>query len=365
MELTLLTHEKTAGEEIAKNLKSGKYSDFKVAVAYTRNSGVSRIYNELSSFVNDGGVISVIAGIDQCNTSYQALANLTSIAKNNLFLHHDKNFDITFHPKVYLFGNKMIEKVIIGSSNFTAGGFFLNYEANIGVTLDSSKNAKDFRKQVAEYWDNLLSDENTKPCDITLLNKLLEGGSVIDENKQKPFKDIIEKISNDLPFKTKKKIKPLPPATDTKSIYIPDLKTKFAMTLSGFDVSPKSQDPVQLIPIAALKSIPVFWSFPMLYTDSGAGYPQLYATANIRINGKLLKDQQIRIYYYDKKTEFRLQCEPIKRNGKPGDIIVVEKDHKKPLEYKIDLIRTDSFEYRVIKPILTNKVSENKYYAYY
>lgn len=365
MELTLLTHENTAGEEIAKTLRSGKYSDFKVAVAYSRNSGISRIYNELSDFANNGGKTSVIAGIDQSNTSYQALVNLKTFTKENLFVHHDKNFDITFHPKVYLFGNKEIEKVIVGSSNFTAGGFFLNYEANIGVTLDNSKNAKDFQKQVSDYWDNLLQDENTKKCELTLLEKLLESGSVVDERKQKPFKEIIEKISTDLPFKTKKKLKTLPPVAAAAAVRVPQLKEKFAMTLSGFDVSSKSQDPVILIPVTALKTMPAFWNFPFLYTDSGAGYPQLYATANIRIDGKTLREQHIRIYYYDKKKEFRLQCEAIKRNGKQGDIISIHKDPNKPLEFEIELLRTGSTKFKAIEPILTNKVSTQKFFTYY
>ncbi len=365
MELTLLTHENTAGEEIAKTLRSGKYSDFKVAVAYSRNSGISRIYNDLSEFANNGGKTSVIAGIDQSNTSYQALVNLKTFAKDNLFIHHDKNFDITFHPKVYLFGNREIEKVIVGSSNFTAGGFFLNYEANIGVTLDSSKNAKDFQKQVSDYWDNLLSDENTKKCELTLLETLLESGSVVDERKQKPFKEIIEKISTDLPFKTKKKLKTLPPVAAAAAVRVPQLKEKFAMTLSGFDVSAKSQDPVILIPVTALKAMPAFWNFPFLYTDSGAGYPQLYATANIRIDGKTLREQHIRIYYYDKKKEFRLQCEAIKRNGKQGDIISIHKGPNKPLEFEIELLRTGSTKFKAIEPILTSKVSTQKFYTYY
>lgn len=364
MELTLLTHENTIGEEITKTLKSGMYSDFKVAVAYSRNSGISRIYNELSSFSNNGGKTSVIAGIDQGNTSYQALVNLKTFAKDNLFIHHDKNFDVTFHPKVYLFGNKEIEKVIVGSSNFTAGGFYLNYEANIGVTLDASKSAKDFLRQVTDYWNGLLKDENTKKCELSLLEKLLESGSVVDERKQKPFKEIIEKIS-DLPFKTRKKLNILPPVVAAASVKVPSLKEKFAMTISGFDVSAKSQDPVILIPIAALRAMPLFWNWPMLYTNSGAGYPQLYATATIRIDEKTLKDQHIRIYYYDKKKEFRLQCEVIKRNGKQGDIISIHKDPNKPLEFEIELLRQRSTKHKAIAPILSNKVSTQKLFSYY
>ncbi len=364
MELTLLTHENTAGEEIAKNLRSGKYSDFKVAVAYSRNSGISRIYNELSDFANNGGKISVIAGIDQNFTSYQALVNLKTFAKENLFVHHDKNFDITFHPKVYLFGNREIKKVIVGSSNFTAGGFFLNYEANIGVTLDSSKNAKDFQKQVSDYWDNLLNDENTKKCELTLLKKLLESGSVVDERKQKPFKDIIEKISNDLPFKTKKKLKPLPPVATAAAVNIPSFKENFAMTLSAFDVSSRSQDPVILIPVTALKQNPAFWEWPHSFTLSGGGYPQRYANAIVNLSSRPSQRVLMRIYYYDRKKEFRLQCELIKRNGKPGDIIVIQKRNTGQAEYEITLQASGSVAHRRQVALCQTRVSTQKRFGY-
>lgn len=49
MKLTLLTHENPVGEEIAKALRNGRYSNFKVAVAYVWNSGISRIHNELAT----------------------------------------------------------------------------------------------------------------------------------------------------------------------------------------------------------------------------------------------------------------------------------------------------------------------------
>ncbi len=365
MELTLLTHTNTIGKEITENLKCGKYSDFKVAVAYSRNSGISRIYRELSNFSNNGGKTSVIAGIDQSNTSYQALVNLKTFAKENLFVHHDKNFDITFHPKVYMFGNKKIEKIIIGSSNLTAGGLFLNYEANIGVTFDNSETSITFERQVSDYWESLLNDQNTIKCELTLLEKLLQSGSVVDEQKQKPFKSIIEKISNDLPFKKKKTSKILPPISPNSTVVVPPIKSKFLMTLSGFDVSAKSQDPVILIPIKALRAMPVFWNFPTLYTDSGAGYPQLYASANIHIDGKLMSGQHIRIYYYDKKKEFRLQCEPIKRNGNKGDIISIYKHPNKPLEFDIELIRTGTKGFKKNKLLLTNKVSTQKFFNYF
>lgn len=364
MELTLFNHENIIGDEISKSLRSGKYSDFRVAVAYARNSGVGRIYDDLAHFSGKGGKTSAIIGIDQTNTSYQALINLKTFTKDNLYIHHDKNFAITFHPKIYLFGNTDIEKVIIGSSNFTAGGFYSNYEANVDIALDGSKDAKNFQKQIYDFWKNLIMDENTKKCSLPLLDKLLESGLVVDERKQKAFKEIIEKILPDIPFKEKKKLKTLPPIHSAAKVTSPSIKDKFAMTLSAFDVSSRSLDPVILIPIAALKVMPIFWNFPILYTNSSADYPQLYATANIHIDGKALKDQHLRIYYYDRKKEFRLQCEAIKRNGKPGDIILIGKDYNNPLEFNIELLRTGTLQYKTIAKLLRYKVSSQKFFNY-
>ncbi len=364
MELTFFTHENMIGREISKTLKNREYVNFKVAVAYLRNSGINRIYSDLMEFSNNGGKISVIAGIDQVSTSYQALVNLKTFAKDDLFIHHDRNLDVTFHPKVYMFGNEAIEKIIIGSSNFTAGGLFLNYEANIGVTLDSSKNAVNFQEQVTRYWDGLLEEENTKKCGEKLLKQLLDGGFVVDEGKQKPFKEIIETISN-LPFKERRKLGSLPPVSSVKANMVPPLKEKFAMTLAAFDVSGKSLDPVILIPLRALREMQVFWNWPMFYTCSGGGYPQLYATATIWIDGKIIKGQHIRIYYYHRKHEFRLQCKEIKRNGRPGDIIVIHKNYDNLLEFEIKLVRSGSTDFNAVYPLLVNRVSPQKCFAYY
>jgi hypothetical protein len=266
---------------------------------------------------------------------------------------------------MYIFSKEEnIEKVIIGSSNFTAGGFSLNYETNVSITLDHSKNAKDFQKQVIDYWDTLLKDENTKNCESVLLENLLDKGMILDECKQKPFKEIIEKIFDDLPFNTKT-INQNQIIGGIPDVRVPQLKQNFAMTLSGFDVSERSQDPVILIPIAALKSMPFFWDFPKFYTYSDAGYPQLFVNVSVQIDDQLQNEQHIRIYYYDKRSEFRLQCESIKRNGSPGDIMIVKKDFNKPMEFTIELIRQKAKEYSTILRLLTNRVSSQKKFAYY
>ena len=327
-----------------------------------KTPGVGRLYNDLMQFSNQGGQTTAIIGIDQNNTSYQALANLISFTNSSLYIHHDKGA-ITFHPKVYLFGNEQIEKVFVGSSNLTAGGLFLNFEANIFVNLDKSDKSEEFRNKITEYWNFLISDGNTKLVDLQFITRLLESGNLIDENKKRGFKEIIGEVSN-LPF-TSRKIQKLLPVSKQLNINPKKFSSNFAMILSGFDVSSKSLDPVQLIPIAALKEFPVFWNFPKFYIESDKGYPQLYAIANILIDGKILANQHIRIYYYDKKKEFRLQCEAIKRNGNQNDIMVIRKDENRPLEFRIELLRFGSVEHSAILPLLTKKVSPLKSYGYF
>ncbi len=351
------------GDELIRTLNSGIYSDFKAAVAYLKNSGVSRIYDDLANFSNNGGRTSIIAGIDQCTTSYQSLVNLLTFTQDELFIHHDKNFNITFHPKVYIFSNDNIEKIIIGSSNLTAGGLYLNYEANVGITLDQSEKGNELRAEISTYWENLINDENTKKADLPFLDMLLEYGSLADETRQRQFESIIERISNS-PFKSKRNVNPIPPGNTQISTTVPTQKDSFAMTLSGFDVSPRSSDPVILIPIVALRMLPNFWNWPYLYTDSGAGYPQLYAHAKVIIDGRTV-DQNIRIYYYDRKREFRLQCESIKRNGHVGDIISIQKQQNRPLDYLIELIRMGEPRHSLINRNLTNRASPQKQYNYY
>lgn len=366
MQLTLITHDNSAGVEISSGLTSGRYSKFKLAVAFAKNSGVGRIFNDLTQFTNNGGSTEAIIGIDQSVTSYQALVNLKSFAGDKLFIHKDKNPYITFHPKLYLFGNRDIEKVIIGSSNLTAGGFYLNFEANVGITLDNSRAARDFKHQVNAYWDNLLSDVNTKSAGESLLKQLLESGKVIDETKQLGFRVIIERETV-LPFNTRPSPR-LPRLATGLITMVPALNDRFAMTLSGFDVSDESSDPVVLIPKGALKTFPMFWNWPLSYSLSNKGYPEHFPSAIIRYDRSVVYNYKLRIYYYEGKKEFRLQCEPIKRNGNPGDILLIKKHERNSMEFEIELVRQSTTKYNAIYPLLgqlaPGKAGNRKHYGF-
>lgn len=367
MEIKLITHENTAGEEMSADLRSGRYSRFKLAVAYAKKSGVGRIFNDLIHFTNCGGTTEAVIGIDQSVTSYQALINLKSFTGDKLYIHKDKNPEITFHPKIYLFGNNDIEKVIVGSSNLTAGGFYLNFEVNVGISLDNSPEARDFKNQVSTYWDKLLADVNTKPAEDSLIKQLLELGKVIDETKESGFRKIIDRELS-LPFVSRTKMKTPPPIATGIITPVPALNETFAMVLSGFDVSDESSDPIVLIPKVTLNIYPVFWNWPFAYTLSNKGYPEHYPSATIRFDNKVMKNYKLRFYYYEGKKEFRLQCEPIKRNGNVGDILIIKKNSLNPMEFEIELVRQSTEKFNALFPLLTNlapgKTGNRKHYNF-
>jgi len=207
-----------------------------------------------------------------------------------------------------------------------------------------------------------LTDSNTQKAQSQLLSQLYSQGLVTDETRTREFDEIIKTTTN-IPFKSKRRfqIPKLPSPVQRIPIVTP---VSFAMVLSKFDVSLKSLDPVILVPLVALRQFPLFWQWPMFFTLSGGGYPQRYTTARVNVSGQPSQTVYIRLYYYDRKKEFRLQCEPIKRNGHEGDLMLIERPDNKHFEYEITLIPTNVARYNQLKRACTIKVSEKKYFGY-
>ena len=69
-------------------LQSKKYTDFRFIVAYAKTSGVNRILPYMKEFKENGGTIRAVVGIDQSNTSYEALISLNKICDEFPCAHH-------------------------------------------------------------------------------------------------------------------------------------------------------------------------------------------------------------------------------------------------------------------------------------
>lgn len=122
----------TLGESFIAELESNQYKRVFITAAYAKISGVSRIKSALKTFKSNGGEINCFIGIDQSNTTYEALAELLLLS-DNLYVIHNENFSHTYHPKVYMLDNNTSNPnkawLAIGSNNLTAGGLFINYES--------------------------------------------------------------------------------------------------------------------------------------------------------------------------------------------------------------------------------------------
>ncbi|MDI6787161.1 MAG: phospholipase D-like domain-containing protein [Planctomycetota bacterium] len=343
-------------------LNSGKYKKVKMMVAFAKQSGIGRLLPDFMSFKNSGGNLESIVGIDHRITTYQALQQLVNLS-NNIFIHHDKGVN-DFHPKLYIFEDHISpQAILIGSSNLTVGGLFVNYEANVLLSNQGLRDDNQFVSEVNNFYNSVAADTNTKRATHSLLSQLYTQGLIIDETRTRTFAKIVNRISQ-IPFSGRQRkihIPSLPKPVRQVSI---TTATLFTMTLSKFDVSSKSLDPIILVPISALKQEPAFWDWPTAFSLSGGGYPERYTTANVNLPGKQSQKLHIRLYYYERKSEFRLQCEPIKRNGNPGDIVVIQKINNSQIEYDITLIPLGASNFSQYNKICQTKVSNQKCCGY-
>jgi HKD family nuclease len=130
--------EGSLGLKLIDNLQMPEYSEFRFIVAYSKTSGINRILPYMQKFKSSGGVIKGVVGIDQGNTSYEALISLLNVC-DDLFIYHSEDIMRTFHVKAYYFNGSRKSWLAIGSNNLTAGGLFGNYEASICDFVSNSQ----------------------------------------------------------------------------------------------------------------------------------------------------------------------------------------------------------------------------------
>lgn len=360
----LVSNKVCMGDRLASLMASGRFKQMKMMVAFVKQSGVGRLYNDFRNFINAGGSIEGIVGIDYRGTSMQGLQQLVNLSNNNIYIHHDGN-QITFHPKVFIFNDDCGQHaILIGSTNLTCGGLYTNYEANALLLSENTQSDSQFISDIKDYYQLILSDNNTKKIDQSFVANLFTQGLIEDETQKKNFAEAINHVTS-VPFKGGKlRYRPpaLPPIRAPR--VISTLK-RFVTTLSNFDVSVRSLDPVILIPLKALRQNSAFWDWPDSFTLSGGGYPERYSCVDVIVSGNIVQKFYVRIYFYAKKDEFRLQCEPIKRNGTPGDIMLINRTDKDRPQYEISLIRKGTVEHKKLLKKCVERVSPQKLYGYF
>lgn len=153
-------------------LKSGKWSRFSAAVAFARQSGnYVELLEVMAAFAEAGNTIELTFGAntfgaEAAGSEYEAIAALLRRLgkRRNVRCHLYREKSRTFHPKIYLLDNEKAGRalVVIGSSNWSAGGFHDNVEANVVVELDFARPGHregfvELRDYFVTYWQELES----------------------------------------------------------------------------------------------------------------------------------------------------------------------------------------------------------------
>jgi len=144
-----------------------EWTDFKAAIAFCKQTGtIQELLDAMQTFSDRGGEIEITFGADTFGgetkgSDYEAietiLAKFNENPNVNIYLYHEKAR--TFHPKIYLFSNKERHQalLIVGSSNWSMGGFINNIEVDVVVKLnlnvaDHLACYNKIVKHIEDYW---------------------------------------------------------------------------------------------------------------------------------------------------------------------------------------------------------------------
>lgn len=197
-------HDKQLGIQIIENLESSRFNQLTIMVAYAKLSGVYRLLPYIEKFHKNNGKIRFVVGIDQQNTTYDALLQLTKIA-DELHIFHSENITQTFHIKCYWLKGDNETWYAIGSNNLTAGGLFSNYEL-YSSNLVTDKEALAINSELEEIYSiytNPASVCSHKVTDL-FLQKLLDANYIVKELQQR--KVLVERAKSEKLSSSKTKL---------------------------------------------------------------------------------------------------------------------------------------------------------------
>jgi HKD family nuclease len=162
-----------------------------IAQALVTTSGLALIRKPLEKFLSGGGSIDIVIGFD-LPTSPDAVDELLDYRERypkhfRVLRYESKRF---FHPKFVLFGGKRKQSAMLGSSNLTKGGFSVNEEANLFVSVAA------IVKNLRSHFETWFTDTHAKPISKGWLadyRKLWKERSAI-RNQEKVLQKKVHKI---------------------------------------------------------------------------------------------------------------------------------------------------------------------------
>ena len=187
-------YDRSLGAELIDQLLANKYDKLTIIVAYAKLSGVNRLLPYLCEFKKRGGSIRCIVGIDQQNTSYEAIKALMELA-NELYVFHSEDYSQTFHIKCYWLCGADNTWYAIGSNNLTAGGLFSNYEM-CSFFISTDEEAKKVNSDLESVYNSYVCSKSCcKRISSSELELLFDNGYILKEESKR--KELIQKKKRD------------------------------------------------------------------------------------------------------------------------------------------------------------------------
>ena len=142
-----------------------------IAVAFLKKSGLDLVKDDLEAALKNRAEIKMYSGLDLYFTEPDALREIHALFKkyggSHLYLY--KSDKDTFHPKLYCFTKSKTAFILIGSINFTRGGFQENIEVS---TLERTTVGSNIYKRVLSFFETIeRSSIEANEIDINLYKR--------------------------------------------------------------------------------------------------------------------------------------------------------------------------------------------------
>lgn len=177
------------GNYLVKYLNSSDFHTFTAISAFASEFGIfglSRHIQNAKLTYQEPKKVTLIVGIDQQGTSKEALEEIKNINVGAFIFYQSEN--PIFHPKIYLFEGNQKTKLIVGSSNLTGNGLFVNVEGSLLIEFDNDDiEGTALLDELKAYYRTLfdLTDPNLYKVSDSVISEFVGEGLVPDESTRK------------------------------------------------------------------------------------------------------------------------------------------------------------------------------------
>jgi HKD family nuclease len=195
MNITFLGHgfEATSanaiGNHLINYLNQNNFHSFTGFFAFASEAGIFGLAGHVQTAKQNYQAprkITLVVGIDQQGTSKEALEELKNLNVDSYIFYQSES--PIFHPKIYLFEGNQETKLIVGSSNLTGTGLFVNIEGSLLVEFyNNDPEGIILLNELKIYYQTLfdLTDPNLFPISDTVIADFVAKGIVPDETTRR------------------------------------------------------------------------------------------------------------------------------------------------------------------------------------